>query len=122
VLSGAMARSTWAPDYPWASPKEALIESAMEFMAPYWGTGENVEIFAPSLASDPVAREWWGRMQRNAVSPSMMATLVAMFLETDVRQVLPLVQAPTLVIHRRGDRVVNVGAGRWLAEQIPGAR
>ena len=39
-----------------------------------------------------------------------------------MRDALPLVQAPTLVIHRRGDRVVNVNAGRYLAEHIPGAR
>jgi class 3 adenylate cyclase/alpha-beta hydrolase superfamily lysophospholipase len=122
ALCGGMARSTWAPDYPWASPREALLESAAEFMAPYWGTGENAEIFAPSIAGDPGVREWWGRLQRISVSPAMMFKLVDMFLDIDVRDVLPLVQAPTLVLHRHGDRVVNVGAGRWLAEHIKGAR
>ena len=122
VLVGAMARSTWAPDYPWASTREALLEAAAEFTAPAWGTGENVEIFAPSVAEDPAEREWWGRMERNAASPANMAKLFMMFLETDVRDALPLIQAPTLVLHRRGDRVVNVRAGRFLAEQIKGAR
>ena len=55
-------------------------------------------------------------------SPAMMFQLFAMFLETDVRAALPLVQAPTLVLHRRGDRVVNINAGRFLAEHIKGAR
>src|SRR6202022_3321182 len=41
VLSGAMTRSTWAPDYPWATPAQALIESAQEFMMPGWGTGDS---------------------------------------------------------------------------------
>jgi class 3 adenylate cyclase/pimeloyl-ACP methyl ester carboxylesterase len=122
VLSGAMARSTWAPDYPWATPAEALLEAAAEFTLPGWGTGESVEIFAPSLADDPKIRDWWGRMERMGASPSMVAKLFMMFLETDVREALPLVQAPTLVMHRHGDRVVNVGAGRYLAEQIKGAR
>jgi class 3 adenylate cyclase len=45
-----------------------------------------------------------------------------MFLDTDVRDVLPLIQAPTLVLHRRGDYVVNYRAARWLAEQIPDSR
>src|SRR5205814_612239 len=45
-----------------------------------------------------------------------------MCMETDVREALPLVSAPTLVIHRRGDRVVSVHAGRYLAEHIKGAR
>jgi pimeloyl-ACP methyl ester carboxylesterase len=122
VLYGAMARSTWAPDYPWASTPEALLEAAVEFTAPAWGTGENLEIFAPSQADDAAMRAWWGRMERMATSPAMMQKIFAMFLEIDVRDVLPLVQCPTLVLHRRGDRVVNVGAGRYLAEHIPGAR
>jgi pimeloyl-ACP methyl ester carboxylesterase len=122
VLFGAMARSTWAPDYPWATSGEGLIEAAAEFTVPAWGTGENVEVFAPSLAGDVAMREWWGRMERMSVSPSMMEKIFFMFLDTDVRDVLPLVQAPTLVLHRRGDRVVNIGAARWLAERIAGAR
>jgi class 3 adenylate cyclase len=122
VLYGGMARSTWAPDYPWASTREALIESAVEFLLPSWGSGDNAEIFAPSVAPDPAVREWWGRLERMGASPAMRAKLVEMFFDVDVREVLPLVQAPTLIIHRRGDRVVNIGAGRYLAEHIPGAR
>ena len=122
VLSGAMARSTWAPDYPWATPAQALIESAQEFMMPGWGTGDSLDTFAPSLADDRKIREWWGRMERVGASPSMVGKLFMMFLETDVREVLPLVQAPTLVMHRHGDRVVNVRAGQYLADKIKGAR
>lgn len=122
VLIGAMARSTWAPDYPWASTRDGLIEAAAEFTVPAWGTGENVEVFAPSLADDAAAQQWWGRLERMSASPSMMEKIFFMFLDTDVRDVLPLVQTPTLVLHRTGDRVVNIGAARWLAEHIAGAR
>ncbi|MFN2464402.1 MAG: adenylate/guanylate cyclase domain-containing protein [Candidatus Dormibacteria bacterium] len=122
VLEGAMARSTWAPDYPWATPADALLEAAAEFTAPAFGTGENIEVFAPSLADDPAAREWWGKNERMGASPAMLIQLFAMFLETDVRSALPLVQAPTLVLHRTGDRVVSVHAGRYLADHIAGAR
>ena len=122
VLIGALARSTWAPDYPWAAPKEALIESAATFTMPGWGRGENIEIFAPSVASDPATVEWWARMERLAASPGMLAQLFTMFLDIDVRDVLPLVQVPTLVLHRTGDRVVSVHAGRWLASRIHGAK
>jgi class 3 adenylate cyclase len=52
----------------------------------------------------------------------MLRQLTAMFYDTDVRAVLPSVSVPTLVIHRKGDRVVNYRAGRYLAEHIPGAR
>lgn len=124
VLYGAMGRTTEAPDYPWASPAEALRESAAEFIAPYWGRNAEgmVELFAPSLAGDPRAAEFAARMERSAASPGMVRKIFEMFLDIDVRAVLPTIHVPTLVLHRRGDRVVNRRAGEELAAHIPGAR
>ncbi len=53
VLWGAMARSTAAPDYPYAPPREAFVEANQELIAPLWGQGATIEIFSPSLADDP---------------------------------------------------------------------
>src|SRR2546421_10989407 len=66
VLHGAMGRTTEAPDYPWASPADALRESAAEFIAPYWGVEASalVELFAPSFADDPEAVEVSRRIER----------------------------------------------------------
>ena len=124
VLHGAMGRTTEAPDYPWASPAEALRESAAEFIAPYWGQQADgmVELFAPSWADDPQAVEFTARMERSAASPAMIQQIFEMFLDIDVRAILPTIQVPTLVIHRHGDRVVNRRAGKELAAQIPGAQ
>ncbi|HXA43133.1 MAG TPA: adenylate/guanylate cyclase domain-containing protein [Candidatus Solibacter sp.] len=122
VLVGGMARSTWAPDYPWAYPQEALLESLDEFSLPRWGEGDSVDNFAPSLADDPEQRAWFAKLERQAVSPSMARKLSLMFFEVDVREVLPLIQVPTLVLHRKGDRVVSSGASEWMAKQIKGAR
>jgi len=124
VLYGAMGRTTEAPDYPWASPAEALREAAAEFIVPYWGQDAEgmVELFAPSLASDPQAIEYTARMERSATSPAMTLQIFEMFLDIDVRAVLPTIHVPTLVLHRRGDRVVNRRAGEELARQIPDAR
>ncbi len=122
VLWGAMARSTAAPDYPWAAPKEALIEANQELISPLWGQGATIEIFSPSLAADPHARDYQGRFERQAASPMRVQQLFQMFLDTDVRDTLPLVQTPTLVLQRREDRAVNYRAARWLAEQIEGSR
>ena len=124
VLHGAMGRTTQAPDYPWASPAEALRESAAEFIAPYWGQNAEgmVELFAPSFAGDPEALAFTARFERSAASPSMVQQIFEMFLDIDVRAILPTIQVPTLVLHRRGDRVVNRRAGEELASQIPGAR
>jgi len=99
-----------------------MREAAVEFITPYWGQGALIDTSAPSLADDPDAREWFARMERMGTSPAMLRFLYAMYLEIDVRRVLPLVHAPTLVLHRRGDRVVNVRNARWLAEQLPNAR
>lgn len=125
VLYGAMARTTQAPDYPWASPADALRESAAEFIAPYWGQQGEVmaETFAPTMmGSDPQAFDALARLQRSAASPAMIQQIFEMFLDVDVRAVLPTIHVPTLVIHRRGDRVVNWRAAKEMAAQIPTAR
>ena len=124
VLYGAMGRTTEAPDYPWGSPADALRESAAEFIAPFWGQDAlgMVELFAPSLAGDPAAVEFTARMERSAASPAMVQQIFEMFLDIDVRDILPTIQVPTLVLHRRGDRVVNRRAGEALAAAIPNAR
>jgi len=122
LLWGAMARSTAAPDYPWAPTREDALASQQELIGPLWGQGATLDIFSPSLAEDPRAREFQGRFERQAASPMRLQQLFEMFLDADVRDVLPLIGVPTLVMHRRGDRAVNYRAARWLAEQIEGAR
>jgi class 3 adenylate cyclase len=124
VLHGAMGRTTEAPDYPWAAPADALLESAAEFLAPYWGRDAQgmVELFAPSLAGIPGVAEFTARLERSAASPAMVQKIFEMYLDIDVRAILPTIRVPTLVLHRHGDRVVNRRAGRELASQIPGAR
>jgi len=52
----------------------------------------------------------------------MVRKIFEMFLDVDVRAILPTIHVPTLVLHRRGDRVVNRRAGKQLASHIPGAR
>ena len=54
---GGLARSTYAPDYPWALPAEDLIASGTELIAPHWGEGAIVEIASPSVADDPACAQ-----------------------------------------------------------------
>lgn len=121
VLYGAMARSTGAPDYPYAAPAEALMESAALF-SPYWGEAAYLEMFAPSVLDRPEALEAWAQRERLGATPDQIAKLYLMFLDIDVRHVLPTIQVPTLLLHKRGDRVVSIHGARWMAKQIPGAR
>jgi class 3 adenylate cyclase len=122
VCSGGMARSTYAEDYPWANRADALLEAGFELLLPTFGDGSIVEVAAPSQADNPAARAFFAKMQRASASPGMMAGLVQMFLDLDVRDVVPTVQTPALILHRTRDRLVNVGNGRWLAEHLPNAR
>jgi class 3 adenylate cyclase len=91
-------------------------------MAPHWGEGSIVDIAAPSQADNDDVRRFYARMERASVTPGMIAQLVVMFLDIDVRDVVPSVHVPTLVLHRERDRLVNVRNGRWLAEHLPNAR
>ena len=122
VLCGGLARSTFAPDYPWALPGEDLVASGVELIAPHWGEGAVVEMTSPDRADDQPVRDWYARLESASASPGMLQALVAMFLDLDVRDVVPSVHVPALVIHRTHDRMVNVRHGRWLAEHLPNAR
>jgi pimeloyl-ACP methyl ester carboxylesterase len=121
VLWGGMARSTAAPDYPFAAPEGALLESAAMF-TPYWGEGVYLEIFAPSAVNKPQAVETFAQRERFGATPDQIAKLYTMFLDIDVRYVLPTIHVPTLILHKRGDRVVSIHGARWMAQQIPGAK
>lgn len=121
VLYGGMARSTATEDYPWAPDPEGLAMN-LSFVHEWWGTGVALEVFAPSLAEDASFVEWWQGFERNAASPGAMIQLIKMFAGIDVRVILPTIHVPTLVIHRKGDRVANYRGARWMADQIPNAR
>ncbi|MDJ0952965.1 MAG: alpha/beta fold hydrolase [Acidimicrobiia bacterium] len=92
--------------------------------ADVWGTTESpvVDGFAPSLASDQGFRVWHRRYERAAASTDSLRDLLELTLEMDVREVLPELDLPVLVLHRKGDRVVPVEWGRELADNIAGAR
>jgi class 3 adenylate cyclase len=87
-----------------------------------WGDGALVSLYAPSQLGNREFVEWWGRMQRSAVSPGMARKLMEMTARTNLEAVLPTIRVPTLVFHRTGDRLVPVECGREVAELIPGAR
>jgi class 3 adenylate cyclase len=122
VCIGGMARSTETDDYPLGTPAQALIEAGIELVAPYWGQGAMIEVVAPSAADDPEARAMLARLERASASPGMLGQLAQQFLDIDVRHVVPSVHVPTLILHRRYDRLVNVRHGRWLADHLPNAR
>jgi class 3 adenylate cyclase len=96
-------------------------EEMLEAIESGWGDGALVSLYAPSQMGNRDFVEWWGRLQRSAVSPGMARKLMEMTARTNLRAVLPTIRVPTLVVHKTGDRVVPVECGREVAELIPGA-
>jgi pimeloyl-ACP methyl ester carboxylesterase len=121
VLYGSPACFRACPEYPWA-PDEQRNDRILGDIAEHWGQGRVWGALCPSLANDPGARRWCGRLERLAASPGAALALWRMNMDIDVRDVLPSVHVPTLVLHRRDDPIISVDASRWLAQRIPGAR
>lgn len=121
VLYAAFARAAWAPDLPWGvRPDEQ--EVVLSLIESTWGTAASLPLFCPSAAANPAFRERYARFERMAVSPAGAAALLRMDFAIDVRVVLPSVRAPTLILHRTGDRVLPIEHARFLAERICGSR
>lgn len=121
VLYGTGARSAAADNYPWAPTREQLAQW-LERLHANWGDATSLADFAPSAANDASARGWWARTLRQSSSRNSMRTLIRAFGDTDVRHRLPQLKVPTLVVQREDDRIVRLGAARYLAEHIAGAQ
>ena len=117
VLYGAYAKTVPVPDYPFG-PAAVDYRDVIR----RWGTGDNLDLFAPSALADRRFRAAWGRVERSTASPGWVLRVLRLNAEIDVRAVLPTISVPTLVIHRAGDRTVDVRNGRYIAAHVPGAR
>src|ERR1700751_4623649 len=121
VLYGTFSRLLRAPDYPIGVTEEQL-SALVEVSAKGWGEGVALGAWAPSRQGDADLRRWWARLQRVAASPGMVRNIFALYPQLDIRDVLPAIQVPTLVLHRRDDRMVRLEMARYLADRISGAQ
>jgi pimeloyl-ACP methyl ester carboxylesterase len=106
-------------DYPWA-PKPEARAAEIEEIERTWGGEMDISNLAPS-ADEAFKRRAVAYLRRSA-SPGAAVALLRMNSQIDVREVLPTIRVPTLVLQRVDDRDVNVEEGRWIARQIPGAK
>jgi class 3 adenylate cyclase len=121
VTTGIFAKRRWAPDYPWAETQEER-ERYIEGLEDNWGADGDIRRIAPSAAADPAFTKRLATYFRQSASPGDAAALLRVNTEIDIRAVLPTISVPTLVIHRTGDLDSKVEEGRWIANQIPGAK
>ena len=121
VLYAPVAKTVSTPDFPYGKSPEEQQWFFDKFVREV-GTGLNLQLQGPSLAGDERFVSWWARFERLVASPSAYEELGRIFTDVDVREVLPAIHVPTLVIHRDGDRIVLQRQARYVAEQIEGAR
>jgi pimeloyl-ACP methyl ester carboxylesterase len=121
VLYGSTPRFRTDSDISWGATDEQ-VEAIIAETSASWGDGALLGAFAPSAAGDPQMAEVWGRFQRAGASPAMARGVMAALFEIDVRDVLPSIRVPTLILHRTGDLIAPVEGARLMAERIPDAR
>ena len=106
---------------PWSVSPERL-DQFLDVLETRWGEGALVLTNAPSRRSDQAFLQWFARIERAAASPGSVLSMMRSDYEIDVRHLLATIRVPTLVLHRAGDELVPLRAGRYLVEHIPGAR
>ena len=124
ILYSPLPKATRTADYPWAEPAEWWEKAARRFERS-WGSPEylhsDVAWRAPSELDNDAFVRWWGSYRRLGASPGAAADLTRMNARIDVRDLLPQIRVPTLVLARDRDRVISVDHARYVADRIPGA-
>jgi len=120
-LYGGFARMARSENYPVGVTEEVIL-GTFERCARHWGEPGLMRLLAPTLWASGAKRDFWGRFERSAASPGAILEAIRMNLEIDVRDVLPQIRLPTLVVHRSGDLAFPPEVGRYMADGIPGAR
>jgi class 3 adenylate cyclase len=124
VLFNGTARVIQAEDYPIGVPESVMasIPANIERPRSEMDVPQDIVIYVPSMAHRVGFREWWGRAARRGASPSTAIAWNLVTFSSDMRQYLPDITCPTLVISRTEAFANLVEHGRYLAEMIPGAR
>jgi pimeloyl-ACP methyl ester carboxylesterase/class 3 adenylate cyclase len=121
IAYGAWTNGDTRPAYPWtptSGEEDWLAELERD-----WGRGALfIDTMVPSLVGDKRYEAWYSKLERLAVSPGGAVALARMAMQVDVADILPAIQAPTLVLHRRDDQAIPVSEGKFIADHVPGAR
>jgi pimeloyl-ACP methyl ester carboxylesterase len=122
VLFGTFPCNHAAPDFPEGEDLSVPLNEMVRIADKEWGEGKTLGYMSPSLAHVPAAVEFMGRFERASLSPRAARANLKWISEIDVRGVACNLHVPTLVMHRADDRLIPVVGGRWLGNNIPGAR
>jgi DNA-binding SARP family transcriptional activator/pimeloyl-ACP methyl ester carboxylesterase len=121
ILYGTRAKWTRSENYPWTLTREQY-DRWLQNLCENWGEALDLDAYAPERVHDVALQNWWAKLMRLSSSPGSIKAVLEVMRDIDVRDILPTIQTPTLILQRRGDHAIRVGAGRHLAGQIPGAQ
>ena len=121
IINGSYPSALRRPGYPWGDDP-AAFEEMMKTFPDRYGKAARMDRYAPSQVDNPEVSNWWIRFMQMAASPGDAAALSRMNEFIDIRDILPTIRVPTLIIHAKGDTVAPVEAGRYFAQHIPGAK
>ncbi|MEA2675670.1 MAG: hypothetical protein QOI92_2862 [Chloroflexota bacterium] len=121
VLVDAYPRGARAVDYP-CGLEPGVLSGNLHSIEDRWGDGVLLDFLGPGLAGDRDLRRDWSRYERSSSSPRSARAMIAMMYDSDVREVLPAIRVPTLVIHHEDATRLPICHAEYLAEHIPGAR
>ncbi len=121
VMAGSYPRMMVAPGYDFGRTQEQFNAYLAEIERD-WGKPIGIDARAPSRAHDERFCQWWARFLRASASPQAAVALLRMNSEIDIRNVLPSIRVPTLILHSVNDRTIPVQGSRYMAERIPGAK
>ena len=120
IMAGSYPRMMAAPDYEFGRTEEQL-DAFLADIELNWGKPVGIETRVPSRAGDTRFRQWWARYLRMSASPTTAATLMRMNAQVDIRDLLPSIRVPTLILHSVNDRALPIQGSRYMAQRIAGA-
>jgi class 3 adenylate cyclase len=121
VLINTFAASASSDDYEAGVPAETL-ERFVDHTERSWGTGRFLRALNPDVPIEAAQERDLARLERQYLPPATLGALMRQTIATDIRAILPVISAPTLVLHTVENRILPVAHGRYLAAHIPNAR
>jgi class 3 adenylate cyclase len=124
VLVHAFARLVRSEDYPYGISQRSLdhfIDSVLDLGDEADDSVDDIDLVAPSLGDDPEFRAWWKRAGQRSASPASARAWLTTTFNSDVRAILALVAAPTLLLDRT-ESPFGGSHSRYLADHLADAR
>jgi class 3 adenylate cyclase/pimeloyl-ACP methyl ester carboxylesterase len=121
VLWGTFAAIAESDDNPIGMRTESLLDN-IDAASAIWGQGTSVRFFVAGIPEDDETNRLVARYERGSATPALVNEILRQNIAMDVRSALPAITAPTLVVHRTGDRIVPIRFGRYLADHVDGAQ